>query len=119
MARFSFWEGSALGPDEVHYVDHLMQLEISRKKTVWKIQDYLLNAAIDSGADAILAGERVDELFGTYGGSWSVYVLTGANQIVTDIDTDTGIGWLDTEYPSGGGKTIRERVITQLEKTVD
>jgi len=118
MARFSHWELGDLST-EADYMSHLMDLETARRETVWMIQDYLVHAAIDNGATAIVAGERVDELFGTYGGSWSVYVLTGANQIVTDIDTDTGIGWLDTEYPAGGGKTIRERVINQLEKTVD
>jgi hypothetical protein len=117
MARFTNWIGSNFQQND--YVDILFVAERERRLTVWKIQDYLVHAAIDNGANAIVAGQRVDELFGTYGGSWSVYVLTGANQIVTDIDTDTGIGWLDTEYPAGGGKTVRERVITQLEKTVD
>lgn len=118
MARFDLWAASAYSlPSE--YLGELRDQEQERRVTVWTIQDYLVHAAIDSGATAIVAGERVDELFGTYGGSWSVYVLTGANQIVTDIDTDTGIGWLDTEYPAGGGKTVRERVINQLEKTVD
>jgi hypothetical protein len=118
MARFDKWE-SGLYSLTSEYVGDLRDREQERRLTVWTIQDYLVHAAIDNGATAIVAGERVDELFGAYGGSWTIYVLTGANQIVTDIDTDTGIGWLDTEYPSGGGKTIRERVITQLEKTVD
>lgn len=118
MARFDLWAAGAYSLT-AEYMSELSTQEQERRLTVWTIQDYLVHAAIDNGADAIVAGERVDELFGTYGGSWSIYVLTGANQIVTDIDTDTGIGWLDTEYPSGGGKTIRERVITQLEKTVD
>jgi len=118
MARFTPWEDGAFST-EADYLGNLEYQNRVRRETVWKIQDYLVHAAIDNGATAIVAGERVDELFGAYGGSWSVYVLTGANQIVTDIDTDTGIGWLDTEYPAGGGKTIRERVINQLEKTVD
>lgn len=118
MSRFTEWEEQSLGA-EIHYVDQVSAQASTRRQTVWLIQNYLVNAAIYNGATAIVAGQRVDELFGTYGGSWSVYVLTGANQIVTDIDTDTGIGWLDTEYPAGGGKTVRERVINQLEKTVD
>lgn len=117
MARFQYWDGGNL--QERDYIDILIAAQEERRLVIWTIQDYLVHAAIDNGADAIVAGQRVDELFGTYGGSWSVYVLTGANQIVTDIDTDTGIGWLDTEYPAGGGKTVRERVINQLEKTVD
>jgi hypothetical protein len=116
--RFDNWINNQYEFDR-DYVEDLQRSEATRKETVWTIQNYLGHAAIDNGATALVAGERVDELFGTYGGSWSIYVLTGANQIVTDVDTDTGIGWLDTEYPSGGGKTIRERVITQLEKTVD
>lgn len=118
MARYTPWTESAFGL-EFDALQHLQAQRGLREQTVWSIQNYLANAAIDNGAAAIVAGERVDELFGTYGGSWSIYVLTGANQIVTDIDTDTGIGWLDTEYPAGGGKTVRERVITQLNTTVD
>lgn len=118
MARFDYWESGLLVLPE-DYLDVIRHQERLRRETVWLIQDYLVNAAIDNGATAIVAGERVDELFGAYGGSWSIYVLTGANQIVTDIDTDTGILWLDFEYPNGGGKTIRERLINQLEKTVD
>lgn len=116
--RFTSWEDGLLS-EEFDYTDVLRTAEDERRLTVWKIQNYLGHAAVDNGATAIVAGERVDELFGTYGGSWAIYVLTGANQIVTDIDTDTGIGWLDTEYPPLGGKTVRERVISQIEKTVD
>ena len=116
--RFDSWENSVHNFTD-DYIGEIRAQETLRRETVWMIQDYLVHAAIDNGATAIVAGERVDELFGTYGGSWAIYVLTGANQIVTDIDTDTGIGWLDTEYPPLGGKTVRERVISQIEKTVD
>lgn len=113
MARFDDWVNQAYGAER----GYLEQLEIAydaRRKLIYQAQHDLALAAADLGQTEGQIGSKMDELFSTYGAEWSVYILTGATAIITAIQNDVSIAWLDTVYPAGSGVTLRTRLINRL-----
>jgi hypothetical protein len=85
-----------------------------RKELVWLMQHDLFNVAIDLGQTDQQAIAKVDDLFSAFAAEWSIYALTGSEAIVAAIENDATLPWLDTEYPSASGVTIRTRLINRL-----
>lgn len=110
MPRFSKWEEQAYALD----YDYLLDLQFSetfRKGNVWKIQNDLAKAAAGLGQTAQQIEIKVDLLFSTFAAEWAIYVLTGSPAIVTAIQNDVTLPWLDTDV---SGLTIRQRLINRL-----
>lgn len=104
---------SATEPPE-DYIASFVSAEMKRRYTIYRTQRDLYNAATDLGQTTTQADDKIDDLFGTFGGEWSIYIFTGALAITDAILNDTTLPWLDTEYPIGSGVTIRTRLINRL-----
>lgn len=90
---------------------YLEILEARRKFTVFGIQQDLHAAAIALGQTEEQAETKIDLLFSTFAAEWSLYMLTGSPAIITSIQNDATIGWLDTDV---AGVSIRQRLINRL-----
>lgn len=86
-----------------------------RQDRVWKVTYDMIDAADSLGQTTEQAENKVDQLFSTFAAEWSIYILAGATTIITALENDTTIPWLDTEYPTGSGITIRTRLINRLD----
>lgn len=93
------------------FLGDMFQQELNRKLTVWQVQKVLFDVATGLGQTAEQAHTKLDALFTTFAAEWAVYVLTGSSAIITAIQNDATIPWLDTDV---GGTTIRQRLINRL-----
>lgn len=101
-------------PDEVIPDDWMATFrgaEATRKTLVFKIQHDIVVAAETLGQTDAQADAKVDTLFSTFASEWSIYILTGATAIITAIQNDASIAWLDTDV---AGTSIRQRLINRL-----
>jgi hypothetical protein len=87
------------------------QNERERKITLWRTQRDLYTAAVALGQTDAQAEAKIDALLSTFAGEWSLYILTGSTAIVTAIQNDATLPWLNTQV---AGKTIRERLVSRL-----
>jgi hypothetical protein len=85
---------------------HLYRLDVLQQ-----LQVDLYAAATSLGQTDAQAKQKIDDLFSAYPGEWSIYALVGASAIVTAIQNDATLPWLDTLV---GGLTIRQRLINRL-----
>lgn len=99
-------------PDD--YISTFAEAEKNRKVLIYRMQRDLHDVALDLGQTTAQADEKIDDLFGTFGGDWSIYILTGTLEITNSIENDATLAWLDTEYPVSSGVTIRTRLINRL-----
>lgn len=94
--------------------DNYIDLEVAdytRRHLVLKTIKDLFDAAIQSGQTDVQAEAKIDELFTTYAAEWSIYILAGVPAIITSIQNDATMPWLDTDV---AGVTIRQRLINRL-----
>jgi hypothetical protein len=56
----------------------------------------------------------IDQLVSTFAAEWSIWILIGHDALITAIQNDATIGWLNTEFPSGSGVTVRTRLVNRL-----
>jgi hypothetical protein len=87
------------------------EAERARKAILWRVQRDLYNAAVTLGQTDAQATAKIDALFSTFAGEWSLYILTGSPAIITAIQNDATIPWLNTQVD---GQTIRQRLIARL-----
>lgn len=92
----------------------LRQQERVRRNIVHEIIDDLIFAAQDLGAGEGIAQQRLNDLFTSFATDWTNYIIVADDTIITTIQNDATLGWLDTEYPPSSGTTIRERIIARL-----
>ena len=85
----------------------------TRSALVQQLQEDLVQSARNIGQTDEQIDTRLDELFGTFSGDWSLFILTGSDVIATSIQNDTTLNWLDL---SVGAKTVRERLIERLQQ---
>lgn len=71
----------------------------------------LYSAARNIGQTDAQAKSKIQDLFNTFAAEWSVYALVGADGIVTGIQNDVTLPWLDTDV---AGTSIRQRLINRL-----
>jgi len=90
------------------WLDHARS---QRETTVQQLQLDLYDAARALGQTHAQALTRINELFNAYPGAWAVYVIAGADGIVTAIQNDATLPWLDALV---GGVSIRQRLINRL-----
>lgn len=108
--RYRDWTDSNFS-FEADYLHTLYSAEMERRIVVWKVQHDLAEAAAGLGQTYAQIGDKMDTLFSTFASEWSIYILTGATAIVTAIQNDATIGWLDTDV---SGTSIRQRLINRL-----
>lgn len=110
MSNVNKWNSAlSTDPDAWQYLAEDEERE--RKVTVWRVQRDLHAAALNLGQTDAQATAKIDLLFSTFAGEWSLYVLTGAPAITTAIQNDITLTWLNTGV---GGQTIRQRLINRL-----
>ena len=85
--------------------------EYSRRHLVLQTTKDLYDAAIALGQTDVQAEAKIDDLFATYAAEWSIYILVGNPTIITSIQNDATLPWLDTDVQ---GLTIRQRLINRL-----
>lgn len=82
-----------------------------RNVVVRKLVNDLYSAGRTLGLTKAQALGYVNELFNAFPGEWAVYVIVGADGIITSIQNDATLPWLDTDV---AGVTIRQRLINRL-----
>lgn len=82
-----------------------------REEAVYTAVVDIIEFGIGRGyTDAQVRG-ALNDLFNTYAAEWSVYVFIGADGIVTALQNDATIPWLNLD---ASGQTIRQRLINRL-----
>lgn len=94
-----------MAPEMLHHYEDV------RRTIVHKIQQDLHTLALQLGQTEDQASSKIDTLFATFSGDWSLYILTGSPAIKTSIQNDATIPWLDTDV---SGQTIRQRLLNRL-----
>jgi hypothetical protein len=110
MARFRTWIERS-NPANEGFISEFSHREWQRKHDIWHIQRDLFDAAIGLGQTDAQATAKIDALFATFAADWSLYILTGNPAIVTAIQDDATLPWLDTDV---SGQSIRARLINRL-----
>jgi hypothetical protein len=87
------------------------EYERQRKVVVWKVQRDLYILAINLGQTDAQALAKLDALFSTFAGEWSLYILVGSPAIITAIQNDATLAWLNTLV---SGVSIRQRLINRI-----
>lgn len=85
--------------------------EWDRKTIVWLLQRDLYKLVRQLGETDAEAEAKIDALFTTFASEWSIYVLTGSDAVVTAIEDDATLAWLDVSI---SGASIRQRLINRL-----
>lgn len=109
MARFTLW--AQVGHPDDALLSSLHSEEWLRKETIWRVQNDLVTLALGLGQSTAEAATKVDALFSTFAAEWAIYVLTGSPAIITAIQDDATIPWLDLDI---AGTSIRQRLINRL-----
>lgn len=109
--RFDLWTSGEPGLRDEDFVDWILHEELKRKYIVWKVQNDLAKAAAGLGQNPTQIETKIDALFSTFAAEWAIYVLTGSPSIITSIQNDVTLAWLDTDI---SGTTIRQRLINRL-----
>lgn len=110
VSRYQDWVDNkfSLADD---YLRKLERQEEDRKFIIAKIQNDLATYAASLGQTSVEIENKVDALFNTYAIEWVTYRAIGDPTIITSIQNDTTMPWLDTDI---SGETIRQRLIDRL-----
>jgi len=114
MARFTEWISQVFSTIPDDYIEVFREQEYRRKIKIWRTQKDMVDAGTSLGLSSTQIDSTIDSLFSTFPGEWSAFVLTGAEAIITAIQDDTTLNFLNAEYPPGSGVTIRERLVNRL-----
>ena len=112
MARHEDWiaeDISSRGPYSALSARHH-----KRQAVVQQAQLDLYDAALDLGQTTAQAIAKIDDLFATFASEWFLWLLDEHPSLVTAIQNDATIPWLDTEYPPASGVDLRQRIINRL-----
>jgi len=93
------------------YLDKLEEDEQVRKDLVRNIINDLLTLARTLGQNQTQATTKVEALFLTFAAEWNLYMFAGSTAIITAIQNDATLPWLDTDV---AGLTIRQRLVNRL-----
>jgi hypothetical protein len=103
-SNFSTWQPGDIASD-------LFAAFGVRETEIQRIQYDLAAFAISQGYTANQTRSAIEALFRTFVTQWFLYIVCGADDIVTAIQNDATLPWLNTQV---GGQTIRQRLINRL-----
>jgi hypothetical protein len=89
-------------------------VELHRNRAIRTIDDIcndIFKFAVSQGYTENQARNAIESLFRTFSTQWFLYLICGADDIVTAIQNDATISWFNTQV---GGQTIRQRLINRL-----
>jgi hypothetical protein len=89
----------------------LNSARVGREQELQRLHRDLMEFAVSQGYTANQARNAIEALFRTFALQWFLYLTCGADDIVTSIQDDITLTWLNT---SVGGQTIRQRIINRL-----
>jgi hypothetical protein len=89
----------------------LNSARVGREQELQLIQRDLASFAMSQGYTANQARTAIEALFRTFALQWFLYLVCGADDIVTAIQNDATLSWLNQ---NAGGQTIRQRLINRL-----
>lgn len=93
------------------YFTNMLDREHERKLKVWRVQKLVFDAVLVPGSPGP-ARRKVDALFSAFSAEWSLYVLTGGDDVVTALLADTTLPpWIDTDV---NGTPLRTRIANRL-----
>ena len=98
-------------PESPLEVTQILQARQEREAIVSELIRDLTVAAEGLGQTAAQVDAKLDALFLTFGNEWDTFERTGSTAIITTIQNDATLLWLDTDV---AGTTIRQRLINRL-----
>lgn len=96
---------------ESDLVGYLLRQVKRREKRVLQLQHDVYEFGIAQGYTDNQVRGAVNDLFNTFAAEWSVYVLAGSDAIVTAIENDATLPWLNTAV---GQSTVRAKLVARL-----
>ena len=104
-----YFDGNSRSDQEL--VSDLVDQEWARKIVVATITRDLAVFAVTSGQTRAQTSAKIEQLFSTFAGEWSLYILAGSDALKTALANDVTIAWLDTDV---NGTPLRTRLINRL-----
>jgi hypothetical protein len=103
--------GYSFADDPTDYINTMRGETRNRQTLVFRLVKDLYDAALSLGQTPAQANAKINDLFNAYPGEWATYVIIGADGLISALQNDATLPWLDAVV---AGVSIRQRLINRL-----